>query len=159
MMTLKKTYSGIGFIEVMTATIIISIAAVGLLMGVVHARGELHALEVKERASEELLNYMEYWKGRIADGALSPSELAGDLEGDEIYLVGSAQSKYKIRAKLYYDIHRLDRITEHGTTDFKRYELECWIRWYDYLASPPNRYSGNVSKERKLSTIMSVFEL
>ena len=45
----------------MTATVIISIAAVGLLMGVVHARGELHALEVKERASEELLNYMEYF--------------------------------------------------------------------------------------------------
>ena len=50
----------------MTATVIISIAAVGLLMGVVHARGELHALEVKERASEELLNYMEYWKGPVS---------------------------------------------------------------------------------------------
>jgi len=158
-MIAKKTYSGIGFIEVMTATVIISIAAVGLLMGVVHARGELHALEVKERASEELLNYMEYWKGRIADGAISPSELAGDLEGDEIYLVGSAQSRYKIRAKLYYDIRLLNRNTDHGSTDFKRYELECWIKWYDYLAAPPSRYSGNVSKERKLSTIMSVFEL
>ena len=158
-MIIKKTYSGIGFIEVMTATVIISIAAVGLLMGVVHARGELHALEVKERASEELLNYMEYWKGRIADGAISPSELAGDLVGDEIYLVGSVQSKYKIRAKLYYDIRRLDGNTNHGPTDFKRYELDCWIRWYDYLAAPPSRYSGNVSKERKLSTIMSVFEL
>ena len=158
-MIAKKTYSGIGFIEVMTATVIISIAAVGLLMGVVHARGELHALEVKERASEELLNYMEYWKGRIADGAISPSELAGDLEGDEIYLVGSAQSRYKIRAKLYYDIRRLNRNTDHGSTDSKRYELECWIKWYDYLAAPPSRYSGNVSKERKLSTIMSVFEL
>jgi len=158
-MIAKKTYSGIGFIEVMTATVIISISAVGLLMGVVHARGELHALEVKERASEELLNYMEYWKGRIADGAISPSELAGDLEGDEIYLVGSAQSRYKIRAKLYYDIRRLNRNTDHGSTDFKRYELECWIKWYDYLAAPPSRYSGNVSKERKLSTIMSVFEL
>ena len=100
-MNFKKTYSGIGFIEVMTATVIISIAAVGLLMGVVHARGELHALEVKERASEELLNYMEYWKGRIADGAISPSELAGDLEGDEIYLVGSAQSRYKILSLIH----------------------------------------------------------
>ena len=158
-MKLKTTYPGIGFIEVMTATVIISIAAIGLLMGVVHARGELHALEVKERASEELLNYMEYWKGRIADGAISPSEMAGDLDGDEIYLVGSAQSRYKIRAKLYYDLRKLESETPHGTTDFKRYELICWIRWYDYLATPLSRYSGNVSKERKLSTIMSVFEL
>ena len=97
----KKTYSGIGFIEVMTATVIISIAAVGLLMGVVHARSELHALEVKERATEELLNYMEYWKGRIADGAISLSEMAGDGDGDEIYLFGNAQSKYKVKANLY----------------------------------------------------------
>ncbi|GIR57243.1 MAG: hypothetical protein CM15mP64_6550 [Candidatus Neomarinimicrobiota bacterium] len=50
----------------MTATVVISIACVGLMMGVVHARGELHSLEMKERATEELLNYMEYWKGRVA---------------------------------------------------------------------------------------------
>tara|TARA_Y100000590_G_scaffold194924_1_gene221382 strand:+ start:504 stop:977 length:474 start_codon:yes stop_codon:yes gene_type:complete len=155
----KKTYSGIGFIEVMTATVIISIAAVGLLMGVVHARSELHALEVKERATEELLNYMEYWKGRIADGAISPSEMAGDGDGDEIYLFGNAQSKYKVKANLYYDINKLDRDTQHGTTDFKRYSLECRIEWTDYLASPSSRYSGNVVKERKLATVMSVFEL
>ena len=58
-MILNKTHSGIGFIEVMTATVIISIACIGLMMGVVHARGELHSLEMKERATEELLNYME----------------------------------------------------------------------------------------------------
>ena len=75
---MKKTSSGISFIEVMTATVVISIACVGLMMGVVHARGELHSLEIKERATEELLNYMEFWKGRVADGRLSPSERAGD---------------------------------------------------------------------------------
>ena len=88
-MNIKKSISGVTFIEVMTATVIISIACIGLLMGIVHARSELHALEVKERATEELLNYMEYWKGRIADGNLSASERAGDLDGDEIYLLGS----------------------------------------------------------------------
>ena len=88
---IKKTTSGVGFIEVMTATVIISIACIGLLMGIVHARSELHALEIKERATEELLNYMEYWKGRIADGNLSPSERAGDPDGDEIYLVDTVK--------------------------------------------------------------------
>ena len=38
---LRKTSSGIGFIEVMTAVVIISIAALGILMGAVHAWGEL----------------------------------------------------------------------------------------------------------------------
>ena len=101
-MNFKRTASGIGFIEVMTATVIISIACIGLLMGVVHARSELHALEVKERATEELLNYMEYWKGRVADGNLSPAERAGDPDGDEIYLVGSLGERYTIKARLYY---------------------------------------------------------
>ena len=49
---IRKTSSGIGFSEVTTAVVIISIAALGILRGAVHARGELHALEVKERATE-----------------------------------------------------------------------------------------------------------
>jgi Tfp pilus assembly protein PilV len=81
-MNFKQTSPGVTFIEVMTATVIISIACIGLLMGIVHGRSELHSLQVKERATEELLNYMEYWKGRVADGNLSPSERAGDPDGD-----------------------------------------------------------------------------
>ena len=85
--------------------------------------------------------------------------MAGGTDGDEIYLFGTAQSKYKVKANLFYDINKLERDTQHGTTDFKRYMLECRIEWTDYLASPQSRYSGNVVKERKLSTVMSVFEL
>ncbi|GIS39995.1 hypothetical protein Ct9H90mP12_1890 [bacterium] len=47
-MNLKNSSQGIGFIEVMTATVIISIACVGLMMGVVHARGELHSSRSKK---------------------------------------------------------------------------------------------------------------
>ena len=157
-MNLKKTESGVTFIEVMTATVIISIACVGLLMGIVHARSELHALEVKERATEELLNYMEYWKGRVADGNLSASERAGNSDGEEIFLYGSLGEKYTIKARLYYDLTRLNNATPFGLTSFTRYELECWIKWSDYFATPPSRYAGRVGKERRLSTIMTEFE-
>ena len=159
MIDIKKTSSGIGFIEVMTATIIISIACVGLMMGVLHARNELHSLEMRERATEELLNYMEYWKGRVADGNLSPSERAGDPDGEEIYLVGGLNQKISIKAKRYYDLRRLNGFNDFGSTDFSRYELECWIRWGDRFLSPENRYSGSVVHERRLSSIMTVFEL
>ena len=142
----------------MTATVIILISCVGLMMGVVHARSELHALEIKERATEELLNYMEYWKGRIADGNLSPTERAGDPDGNDIYLVGSHGDRYTIKAKIYYNIRRLNKFNDYGTTDMSRFEIECWIKWSDYFAAPPSRYAGRVSKERRLSTIMSVFE-
>ena len=158
-MNFKQTSPGVTFIEVMTATVIISIACIGLLMGVVHARSELHSLQVKERATEELLNYMEYWKGRVADGNLSPSERAGDPDGDDVYLVGDLGKKHSIRAKLYYDLDRLDRFNDFGSTDFNRYELKCWIRWNDRFITPPGSYAGNVVQERKLSTIMTVFEI
>ena len=158
-MNFKQTSQGVTFIEVMTATVIISIACIGLLMGVVHARSELHSLQVKERATEELLNYMEYWKGRVADGNLSPSERAGDPDGDNVYLVGALGKKNSIQAKLYYDLDRLDRFNDFGSTDFTRYELECWIRWNDRFITPPGSYAGDVVQERKLSTIMTVFEI
>ena len=158
-MTLKKSSYGICFIEVMTATVIISIACIGLMMGVVHARGELHSLEIKERATEELLNYMEYWKGRIADGKLSPYELAGDPDGDEIFLVGGLGQKNSIEARLYYDFRRLNNFNDYGTTDMTRYELECWIKWGDRFTSPTGRYAGDTGYERRLSTIMTKFEL
>jgi hypothetical protein len=156
-MNFKQTSPGVTFIEVMTATVIISIACIGLLMGIVHGRSELHSLQVKERATEELLNYMEYWKGRVADGNLSPSERAGDPDGDDVYLVGALGKKNSIRAKLYYDLDRLDRFNDFGSTDFNRYELKCWIRWDDRFITPPGSYAGNVVQERKLSTIMTVF--
>ena len=156
-MNFKQTSPGVTFIEVMTATVIISIACIGLLMGVVHARSELHSLQVKERATEELLNYMEYWKGRVADGNLSPLERAGDPDGDDVYLVGDLGKKHSIRAKLYYDLDRLDRFNDFGSTDFTRYELECWIRWNDRFITPPGSYAGDVVQERRLSTIMTEF--
>ena len=158
-MSLKNSSQGIGFIEVMTATVIISIACVGLMMGVVHARGELHSLEIKERATEELLNYMEYWKGRIADGSLSVYELAGDPDGDEIFLVGGMGQKNSIEARLYYDLRRLNPFNDYGNTDLTRYELECWIKWGDRFTSPTGSYAGDTGYERRISTIMTEFEL
>ena len=158
-MNFKQTSPGVTFIEVMTATVIISIACIGLLMGVVHARSELHSLQVKERATEELLNYMEYWKGRVADGNLSPSERVGDPDGDEVYLVGALGKKNSIQARLYYDLDRLNGFNDFGSTDFTRYEVECWIRWNDRFITPPGSYAGDVVQERKLSTIMTVFEI
>ena len=158
-MNFKQTSPGVTFIEVMTATVIISIACIGLLMGIVHGRSELHSLQVKERATEELLNYMEYWKGRVADGNLSPSERAGDYDGDDVYLVGGRGIKNSIQAKLYYDLDRLDRFNDFGSTDFTRYELECWIRWNDRFITPPGSYAGDVVQERRLSTVMTEFEI
>ena len=54
---------GFSFIEVMIGVLIVSIAAYGMVVGATHARGELRAIAVKERASEELLSFVEMMKG------------------------------------------------------------------------------------------------
>ena len=152
---IKTTSSGISFIEVMIAVVIISIASLGLLMGVVHARGELHSIEVRELATNELINYVEYWKGRVADGSISIGNLTGDLQGQQVYLVGNSQSQHKITGRLFYDIDNVDAETEYGSAIFSRYRIDCWIEWKDYLQTGKND-NQLVTKSRKLSTVMSV---
>jgi prepilin-type N-terminal cleavage/methylation domain-containing protein len=147
--------SGFTFIEVMTAFMIISIAAVGMMMGASHAQGELRSLGLKERATEELLNYTEYWRGRIADGRLSQSEVVGNLEGEQVYLRGSATSQDKVVAKVYYDITQLDDDTEFGKSSFSRLKLETWIKWSDFL--PKGNVQSRPQRKRRLETVMAVF--
>ena len=95
----------------------------------------------------------------LEDSELNIELTASDPDGDDVYLVGALGKKNSIRAKLYYDLDRLDRFNDFGSTDFNRYELKCWIRWDDRFITPPGSYAGNVVQERKLSTIMTVFEI
>ena len=65
----------------------------------------------------------------------------------------------KVGYRTYIQKDKLDEYTEHGPTDFRRYRLECWIKWKDYLQTPANRWSDKVEKERRLSTVMAVFDI
>jgi len=155
MQTFIKNESGFTFIEVMTAFMIISIASVGIMMGAAHAQGELRSLELRERATEELLNYTEYWRGRIADGKLSQSEMVGNLEGETVYLRGSLTAQNKVVAKVYYDITHLDNDTEFGKTSFNRFQLETWIKWSDFI--PKGKSKSVAQRERRIETVMATF--
>ena len=58
----NNSQSGFSFIEVMIGVLIVSIAAYGMVVGATHTRGELRAIAVKERATEELLSFVESMK-------------------------------------------------------------------------------------------------
>ena len=153
-MSKRIIQAGFTFVEVMTAVVIISISSVGLMMGAAHAHGGLRALEIRERATEELLNYTEYWKGRIADGHISYSEMTGNLSGNQIYLYGNANSDVKVPAKLFYDLTNLDSNTDFGTTSFRRIQLETWITWSNFSQL---KSSNRIEYERRLETVMMEF--
>ena len=152
-----KASQGFTFIEVMLAVVIITITSLGLMYGVVHARSALRALEIKERATEELSNYMEHWKGRIASGNLSTSDKLGDYSGREIYLVGDAQADEKVTAKLFYSMEKQD--SQYDDVDYLSYHLKVWVRWKNFMNIPENTGNQNPQKEheRILETVMLVF--
>ena len=143
--------SGFTFIEVMVAVVIISITAIGIMHGTVHSRGMLRSLELRERATEELTNYMEYWQGRVADDRLSMVEKAGDNLGKQIYLVGNSNSNLKVPAKLYYNLVKQN--SKHNSPVYNAYK----ITWQDYFLQENDPYFGDVVHERILETVMIAY--
>tara|TARA_B110000438_G_C15628966_1_gene570066 strand:- start:317 stop:784 length:468 start_codon:yes stop_codon:yes gene_type:complete len=148
----KNFQSGFSFIEVMIGVLIVSIAAYGMVVGATHARGELRAIAVRERATEELLSFVESMKGRIADGKLSIIERSGDLQGETIYLFGNKHSQTKLAAKIFYD--PITRLLTDSTSNIDRYLLKSWIEWEDF--STPSR---KVLKRQEIEMVMMEFPL
>lgn len=142
---------GFTFIEVMIAIVIVSVASYGLMLGAVHARGELRALEIRERATEELLSFMEELKGRVADGKLSSYERSGNIQGEPIFLLGDEKEPDRIPAKLFYDPIIEEPADSTGNID--RYRLRAWITWQDYSTKK------QVVKSREIEMVMMEFPL
>ena len=148
----NNSQSGFSFIEVMIGVLIVSIAAYGMVVGATHARGELRAIAVKERATEELLNFVESMKGRIADGKLSIIERSGNLQGETIYLFGNQHSQTKLAAKIFYE--PVTKLLTDSTSNVDRYLLKSWIEWEDF--STP---SQKVVKREDIVMVMMEFPL
>ena len=148
----NNSQSGFSFIEVMIGVLIVSIAAYGMVVGATHARGELRAIAVKERATEELLSFVESMKGRIADGKLSIIERSGNLQGETIYLFGNQHRQTKLAAKIFYE--PVTKLLTDSTSNVDRYLLKSWIEWEDF--STPSR---KVVKREDIEMVMMEFPL
>ena len=148
----NNSQSGFSFIEVMIGVLIVSIAAYGMVVGATHARGELRAIAVKERATEELLSFVESMKGRIADGKLSIIERSGNLQGETIYLFGNQHSQTKLAAKIFYE--PVTKLLTDSTSNVDRYLLTSWIEWEDF--STPSK---KVVKREDIEMVMMEFPL
>lgn len=145
-----RSEKGFTFIEVMVAISIVSIAAVGIMIGTVHAKGELRALQVREKATDKLSGYTEYWKGRIASGTLSTLEKAGDLSGEKVILIGDDNNQI-VTGKLFYDIE--PEPSNHMPPYLTRMRLKTWIEWDDHVFT-----KNKAIKTRRLETVMIEFK-
>lgn len=145
-----KSASGFTFIEVMVGIVIVSIAAYGLLLSATHARGELRAVAIRERATDELIGYMEFLKGRIADGNMTITEKSGDFNGTTVYLWGNQNSAKQVPAKMYYE--NIVPVFTDSLSYIDRYLLHAWIEWEDF--STPGKH---ITKREDLQLVMLEF--
>ncbi len=69
--SINKTLKGFTLIELLIGAIIASIASIAIIYAVIYVQTRTYELEVKDHAYEELKNYTEFWKGKIAANELS----------------------------------------------------------------------------------------
>ena len=140
----RRFQAGFTFIEVMISVVIVSVAAYGMVVSATHARGELRAMAIRERAVDELIGYVEHMKGRIADGNLTLSEKSGDFMGETVYLFGNEHSSVKIPAKIYYQ--NITPVYTDSISYIDRYLLHAWIEWQDF-STPKTKYTKRADIE------------
>ncbi|NQU67376.1 MAG: hypothetical protein HQ510_05480 [Candidatus Marinimicrobia bacterium] len=143
----------------MVGVVIVAIACVGIMMGTVHARGELRRIQIEEFAMDHLVNYMEYWKGRVASGTVSSVNLGGDFAGKTIFLLGyhnpvqGWNEDEFLTAKLYYDIDTEPSIHDPNPP-FKRFRITTWIEWQDHVYS-----REDILRKKQIESVMTLFDL
>ena len=140
----QRFQAGFSFIEVMIGVVIVSVAAYGLVISATHARGELRALAIRERAADELIGYVEHMKGRIADGNLTLSEKSGDFLGETVFLYGDEHTNVKIPAKIYYE--NIQPVYTDSASSIDRYLLHAWIEWQDF-STPETKFTKRADIE------------
>ena len=65
---MNKFNQGFSIIEFLAATIITTVAAGSIMYGVANIRKTTDLMNIKEKAFEELTNYTDFWKSKIAAG-------------------------------------------------------------------------------------------
>ena len=125
-----KSQKGFSLIEVMVGVLIVSIASLGIVLCATYAKGTLRSVAIKEIAVDELVSFVEFMKGRIADGHLTVTETMGNYQGQTVFLEGDKYSNKKIPAKIYYD-HMTIVQTDSASRINRRY-LRAWITWQDF---------------------------
>ena len=113
---------GFSLVEFLVGSIIAAIAATSIMYGVASIRKTTNLISLKEKAFEELSNYTDFWKSKIAAG-----EWAGTnswTPGAEFDLVRN--QKKPIKATMYKKGGVLN-----GNYPYPLYVLETKIVWQD----------------------------
>ena len=117
-----KIQEGFSMIEFLVAALIVSFSLGGIMSGVSSLRISVDRLNTKEKAFDELANYTNFWKSKIAAGEWTGG--TGWNNAPEFILVNKANTPVKaILSKRGGIIN--------GDYPYPLYSLETKITWMD----------------------------
>jgi len=132
---MHKSFRGFSVVEFLATTIITTVSASAIMFGVSNIRKTTDLLNIKEKAFEELTNYTDFWKSKIAAG-----EWAGTntwTPGPQFNLVD--KNDRPIRAVL-----SKKGSVVNSNYPYPLYSLETKITWFD-------RYGESNIPDRELN--------
>lgn len=141
---------GFTFIEVMVSVLILSIAAIGLLQGVVFAKNLMRSVRIEKQALAQLENYVEEYRGIITEyGRGIPWYIATPRQPKRVTLLEDEDDESK---SIYGEIDRdLVRVIDSGLRAHPYYRLKAWIEWDEY----PN---DDINATRRLDVEVSFIQ-
>ena len=139
---MEKSFNGFTVVEFLAATVIATVSAGAIMIGVSNVRKTTDLLNTKEKALEQLVNYTDFWKAKIAAGEWVGTNIW--TVGDQFNLVNKENSPIKavlskkgakINSDYAYPLYSLetkitwwDRADENGAApkelNFKVYQIE-----------------------------------
>ena len=119
---MNKFIQGFSIVEFLAATVIATVSAGAIMFGVTNIRKTTDLLNTKEKAFEQLTNYTEFWKSKIAAGEWTGGNIW--TPGEEFNLVD--KNNRPIKAVLSKKGYRVN-----GNYPYPLYSLETKITWDD----------------------------
>jgi len=134
----RKANGGFTLLEVAVGMVIISAAAVSMFYGITYARASIRQIAIKERALEELVGYLDYYRAIVSDHTPLDFEWAGDLQrGTDVILynpTGSNNPSEYIVGTIYRERMRKEYSDENPNHD-PYFMIEAFIVWEDHIGS------------------------
>ena len=130
-----KSVQGFSIVEFLAASLIASVSAGAIMYGVSSLRKTTDILNIKEKAFEQLVNYTDFWKSKIA---------AGEWVGTNTWTPASQfdlvdKKNRPIKAQFSKKGYRLN-----GDFPYPLYSLETKVTWWD-SPDDPNSYAKELN--------------
>ena len=130
---------GLDFIQVITAMMIVAIAAVSTTYSIYVGRLSLEEELQEKQAIRYAREEMEYWAGRVLVSPPSPQEVLGDTQTGRRVLIDPRNPNVRndnVWGRVYYGRILPVRLLITGEDIIDYYKIHVWVIWPDNNSVP-----------------------